>query len=304
MASVDSGGSTDTTGALPSPLRPTAAPAAGGSGAAVAPSRCPVDHGSGGSDGESAALQPHAMRPPSVDAAAAAASPLARTQQPLGENRVHSTISKTGSESTWVYPSDRMFYEALRRKGYAPRAQDMRATVAIHNTVNEQAWREVMKWESLHACEECSLLTFKGRPKDLSVKAKMWNFLGYTLPFDRHDWTVDRCGTPVRYIIDFYTGTWRARRARRSATPPPLPPPSRARACALPERCSHAPASSSRPPPSSVRAQGRRTLASRYRSSSTRAQRSIAPGRSSTACACRSHVCGAARSSAACGRGH
>ena len=30
--------------------------------------------------------------------------------------------------------------------------------------------------------------------------------LGYTLPFDRHDWTVDRCGTPVRYVIDFYNG--------------------------------------------------------------------------------------------------
>jgi cytochrome c heme-lyase len=25
-------------------------------------------------------------------------------------------------------------------------------------------------------------------------------------PFDRHDWVVDRCGTDVRYIIDFYTG--------------------------------------------------------------------------------------------------
>ena len=24
------------------------------------------------------------------------------------------------------------------------------------------------------------------------------------VPFDRHDWTIDRCGTPVRYIIDYY----------------------------------------------------------------------------------------------------
>lgn len=29
---------------------------------------------------------------------------------------------------------------------------------------------------------------------------------GYKLPFDRHDWIVDRCGTDVRYVIDFYTG--------------------------------------------------------------------------------------------------
>lgn len=24
------------------------------------------------------------------------------------------------------------------------------------------------------------------------------------LPFDRHDWYVDRCGKEVRYIIDYY----------------------------------------------------------------------------------------------------
>ena len=24
------------------------------------------------------------------------------------------------------------------------------------------------------------------------------------LPFDRHDWTVDRCGKEVRYCIDYY----------------------------------------------------------------------------------------------------
>lgn len=28
----------------------------------------------------------------------------------------------------------------------------------------------------------------------------------YQAPFDRHDWVVDRCGTRMRYIIDFYTG--------------------------------------------------------------------------------------------------
>lgn len=28
----------------------------------------------------------------------------------------------------------------------------------------------------------------------------------YELPFDRHDWIVDRCGTEVRYIIDYYDG--------------------------------------------------------------------------------------------------
>lgn len=28
----------------------------------------------------------------------------------------------------------------------------------------------------------------------------------YELPFDRHDWIVDRCGKEVRYIIDYYDG--------------------------------------------------------------------------------------------------
>lgn len=26
------------------------------------------------------------------------------------------------------------------------------------------------------------------------------------MPFDRHDWIVDRCGKEVRYIIDYYDG--------------------------------------------------------------------------------------------------
>jgi hypothetical protein len=38
-----------------------------------------------------------------------------------------------------------------------------------------------------------------------SPKARLLNFfLGVPLPFDRHDWVVDRCGKEVRYIIDYY----------------------------------------------------------------------------------------------------
>lgn len=32
-------------------------------------------------------------------------------------------------------------------------------------------------------------------------------FSRYKLPFDRHDWVVDRCGEQVRYVIDFYAGS-------------------------------------------------------------------------------------------------
>jgi cytochrome c heme-lyase len=39
---------------------------------------------------------------------------------------------------------------------------------------------------------------FLGRPQDYSPKARLLNLLGYKLPFDRHDWVVDRCGTEAR----------------------------------------------------------------------------------------------------------
>ena len=99
-----------------------------------------------------------------------------------------------------------MFFNAMKRKGWAPREEDMRAVVAIHNTVNERAWHEIQAWEALH-CGECAapkLLRFVGKPTEYSPKARLLNALGYKLPFDRHDWTVDRCGTHVRYVIDFY----------------------------------------------------------------------------------------------------
>ena len=72
--------------------------------------------------------------------------------------------------------------------------------------MNEMTWRTVAQWESLHAkeCGNPRLARFLGRPHDLSPRAYMWTLLGYTPPFDRHDWYIDRCGKEVRYIIDFY----------------------------------------------------------------------------------------------------
>lgn len=37
-----------------------------------------------------------------------------------------------------------------------------------------------------------------------SPLARVRSWLGGPLPFDRHDWYVDRCGKEVRYVIDFY----------------------------------------------------------------------------------------------------
>eukprot|EP00462_Mataza_sp_D1_P019033 CAMPEP_0175134938 /NCGR_PEP_ID=MMETSP0087-20121206/8446_1 /TAXON_ID=136419 /ORGANISM="Unknown Unknown, Strain D1" /LENGTH=212 /DNA_ID=CAMNT_0016417535 /DNA_START=39 /DNA_END=677 /DNA_ORIENTATION=- len=133
---------------------------------------------------------------------------------PLSTQKTVSCIPKAppsdGSEqkdSHWVFPSPQRFYNAMKKKGWHPNEQDMAAIVSIHNTVNEQCWREVLKYESFHSnCESPKLSRFRGRPADFSVKARIKSFFGSKLPFDRHDWVVDRCGTEVKYIIDFYEG--------------------------------------------------------------------------------------------------
>ena len=80
--------------------------------------------------------------------------------------------------------------------------------VDIHNAVNERTWQHILHWERLHAhhCAGPTLKRFEGRPRQYSPKAMLLNWVGYKLPFDRHDWYVDRCGREVRYVIDFYSG--------------------------------------------------------------------------------------------------
>ncbi|EPQ58064.1 cytochrome c and c1 heme-lyase, partial [Gloeophyllum trabeum ATCC 11539] len=109
----------------------------------------------------------------------------------------------------WVYPSEAQFFAAMARKQHDPAARDMRVIVPIHNAVNERAWAEVLRWERAQGGERCGgvkLVSFKGRPGDLTPRARWRSLIGYARPFDRHDWIVDRCGTRVRYVIDFYTG--------------------------------------------------------------------------------------------------
>ena len=136
---------------------------------------------------------------------------------PLSTVPVASSIPRSGVDpttslphSTWVFPSPQRFYNAMAKKGWEPKERDMTAVVSIHNTVNEETWRRVRRWEEvLHGteCRDVKLARFKGRPNDASVKARVRGWMGYTAPFDRHDWYVDRCGKEVRYIIDFYEGT-------------------------------------------------------------------------------------------------
>ncbi|KAG7197121.1 hypothetical protein KM043_007211 [Ampulex compressa] len=133
---------------------------------------------------------------------------------PLPTERQVSSIPKAvGDGDFWVYPSQQMFWNAMLRKGWrwkkddlAPK--DMENIIKIHNANNEQAWREVLKWEALHVkeCECPKLRSFGGKASQYSPRARIRYWMGYELPFDRHDWIVDRCGKNVRYVIDYYDG--------------------------------------------------------------------------------------------------
>ncbi|KAK4196240.1 cytochrome c/c1 heme-lyase [Triangularia verruculosa] len=116
----------------------------------------------------------------------------------------------TSESGHWVYPSEKQFFEAMRRKGFtSAQAKDMKTVVPIHNAVNERAWAEILKWEAPYDSKSCGgpkLYSFAGEKGKMTPKARINTLLGYTAPFDRHDWIVDRCGTKVEYVIDFYSG--------------------------------------------------------------------------------------------------
>ncbi len=174
-------------------------------------SGCPMRGGAAGASAADGAKSP--LNPANMMPAAANQQPAQGQKGALPTERVTSTIPNGEGES-WVYPSPQMFYNALVRKGKveAEGGEDVEANmstvVAIHNNMNEKTWKQVLEWEEQH-CDTCSaprrLLRFVGRPHELSTKAYLRYHLGLSeKPFDRHDWVVDRCGTEVRYIIDYY----------------------------------------------------------------------------------------------------
>ncbi|KAG8865260.1 Cytochrome c1 heme lyase [Tulasnella sp. 330] len=154
--------------------------------------RCPVDHASREKWSKLQQAAPEPLSP-------TAGLPTARETSSIPREDGHK----------WVYPSQAQFYDAMARKKHNPRAGDMQVVVPIHNAVNERAWQEVLKWEAGRGGEKCGgvkLVSFKGDASKTSPKARLKMLFGYQAPFDRHDWLVDRCGTQMRYVIDFYTG--------------------------------------------------------------------------------------------------
>lgn len=185
--------------------------------------KCPVDNSTRSSWTSWFSSKPESNATSSASTTSAHPQISGNAQLPI--ERETSSIPRLDG-SNWVYPSQAQFYSAMERKNHNPHATDMKVIVPIHNAVNERAWAEVMKWEAGQGGDKCGgvkLVSFKGRPKDLTPKARWKVLLGYVAPanirmmgfefitrysrpFDRHDWVVDRCGTRMRYIIDFYTG--------------------------------------------------------------------------------------------------
>jgi Cytochrome c/c1 heme lyase len=91
--------------------------------------------------------------------------------------------------------------------------------VAQHDELNDRVWREILAFEALHATQcPCgpnlmrvssgAQATQNDTQQNLAFvptpKARMLRTLGFAQPIDRQDWIVDRCGSQVRYAVDFY----------------------------------------------------------------------------------------------------
>ncbi|KAL9713518.1 holocytochrome c synthase [Leucoagaricus gongylophorus] len=196
--------------------------------AASTPAKCPVEHSQlqAGTSRLSAAENNRASTPAQCPVDHGKTNPLnqipdlANGRQPgqtmkLPTERVESSIPRDGSEK-WEYPSPQQFYNALVRKGWETPEEHIEVMVDIHNFLNEEAWREVQKWEKRqYDGNDLQLTRLRGRPGELSPKARFHMLAGWVFPsrfsseppFDRHDWVVRRpkTGEEVRYVIDYYT---------------------------------------------------------------------------------------------------
>lgn len=162
-------------------------------------SECPMKH----KDGNTGINPLNNM--PNADTLQVANDPAARV---LSTEREASTIPRADTETTWQYPSPRMFYAALQRKGKGVPVESIDAMLDVHNSLNEAVWEQLVAAEKVLA-PKCTpkLVRFMGRPGDLTPRA-WWhvNVRRGLPPFDRHDWVIDRCGCEVKYVIDYYAG--------------------------------------------------------------------------------------------------
>lgn len=175
--------------------------------------------------------------PPSSPYASASASS-SSTGSHASPSNAESETGHDPATGNWVYPSERQFFDALVRKSNIPgstqSAKELATSVAsiipIHNAVNEKAWQEILQWEknspsSDPGSKKCGgprLYAFRGLGTEsqfVSPRARLNGLMGYQLPFDRHDWVVERCGGErVEYVIDFYQGKSASNSSSSSST--------------------------------------------------------------------------------------
>jgi len=128
----------------------------------------------------------------------------------MSTEREESTIPS--HDGNWKYPSPVQFYRNAVAKGHSVDPSDMNTVVSIHNAVNEETWRRIVNIEKRYHSRECpdgpTLIRFVGKPGEPSLKASILHRVGgYVMPFDRHEWTIDRCGTGLyKYHVDFFDG--------------------------------------------------------------------------------------------------
>ena len=108
---------------------------------AAAGDGCPVKHKNGSVyNVYGVKLDPSNMMPTTAQQL-----PVPGQAAPMQTNRVVSGIAKGGTEGSWVYPSEQMFYNSLVRKGKGQDVQidDVPMMISIHNNMNEKTWRQV-----------------------------------------------------------------------------------------------------------------------------------------------------------------
>lgn len=104
----------------------------------------------------------------------------------LSKERAVSSIPKVDGQK-WVYPSEQMFWNAMKKKGWNWKKEtdqdgqiiqhkDMENIIKIHNVNNERAWQEVLKWEMFLHHLDCpsgpTLKRFGGKAQDYSPRAR------------------------------------------------------------------------------------------------------------------------------------
>ena len=65
----------------------------------------------------------------------------------LDTKREKSSIPRAEANENWMYPSQQMFFNALKRKGKETDPEYIKDMVDIHNFLNEGVWNEILKWE-------------------------------------------------------------------------------------------------------------------------------------------------------------